>query len=140
MTQLATNRFELAMNGIRYNVHRATPEIGTPIEAVMSPAYWAHVSAKMAAWDEIRVIAEDGSYFLELLVRDVGHLYAKVALKASPIEFDKEVVEVPQGYEIKWRGPVSKFGVVRGTDVLKDKFVDKGEARAWLDELLKKVA
>lgn len=139
MTQLATKGFELSINGIRHNVFRVTPEIGTPLPALLEAGYWAHVSAKMRAGDRLEVLAEDGAYFAELLVRDAGNLYAKVGV-LSYTEFGKEAVESVPGYEIKWRGPSAKFGVLRGKDVLKDGFVDKGEARVWLDDLVKKVA
>lgn len=141
MTQLATNRFELSINGIRHNVFRVKPEIGTPPVALLDPHFWAHVSSKMSVGDIIEVIAEDGSYFAELLVRDVGNLFAKVAFKNPVMEFSKpEDVELPAGYEVKWRGPKLRYGVLHGTDVLKDGFVDKSEARTWLDDLLKKAA
>lgn len=142
MTQLATNRFELSINGIRHNIFRVTPEIGTPPSALLDPHYWAHVSAKLSVGNIIEVMAEDGSYFAELLVRDVGNLYAKVAFKNPPMIFSKmdEVIETPAGYEVKWRGPKARFGVLHGKDMLKDGFVDKAEAHAWLDDLLKKAA
>lgn len=140
MTQLAGNRFELSINGIRHNIFRVTPELGTPSAALLDQHYWAHVSAKLRVGDVIEVLAEDGAYFAELLVRDVGNLYAKVALK-NVIEFAKaEALPTPVGYEVKWRGPKLKFGVLHGTDVLKDGFIDKTEAHIWLDELVKKAA
>lgn len=142
MTQLATNRFELSINGIRHNVFRVKPEIGTPPAALLDPHFWAHVSAKMSVGDLIEVLAEDGSYFAELLVRDVGNLFAKVAFKSPVVEFSKaeDEREVPAGYEVKWRGPKLRFGVLHGRDVLKDGFVDKAEAHTWLDDLLKNKA
>lgn len=142
MTQLATNRFELSINGIRHNIFRVTPEIGTPPAALLDPHYWAHVSAKLSVGNIIEVMAEDGSYFAELLVRDVGNLYAKVAFKSPVTVFskDEDVQPAPAGYDVRWRGPKCKFGVYHGADMLKDGFVDKSEARAWLDDLLKKAA
>lgn len=141
MTQLATRNFELSINGIRHNIFRVTPEIGTPPAALLDPHYWAHVSAKLRFGDVIEVLAEDGSYFAELLVRDVGNLYAKVAFKNPVTVFSTdEAMEAPVGYAVKWRGPKARFGVIHGTDVLKDGFVDKAEAHAWLDDLLKKAA
>lgn len=141
MTQLATNRFELSINGIRHNIFRVTPEIGTPPSALLDPHYWAHVSARLSVGNIIEVLAEDGSYFAELLVRDVGNLYAKVAFKSPVTIFSNdEALEAPAGYEVKWRGPKARFGVLHGKDVLKDGFVDKTEAHAWLDDLVRKAA
>jgi hypothetical protein len=142
MTQLASNRLELSINGIRHNIFRVTPEMGTPPAALLDPHYWAHSSAKLRIGDIIEVLAEDGSYFAELLVRDVGNLFAKVAFKSPVMVFsdEAETAETPTGYEVKWRGPKAKFGVLHGKDVLKDGFVDKTEAHAWLDDLVKKAA
>ena len=139
MTQLAPNRFELSINGIRHNIFRVTPEMGTAPDALLDPHYWAHVSTKLSIGNIIEVMAEDGSYFAELLVRDVGNLFAKVAFKNPVTIFsnDEDLV-TPVGYEVKWRGPKARFGVVHGKDVLKDGFVDKAEAHAWLNDLLKK--
>lgn len=140
MTQLATNRFDLSINGIRHNVFRCRPELKTPIAALLEQGFWAHVSAKLRMGDIIEVLPEDCSYFAKLLVRDAGKLYAKVAV-IEHVELNKadEDIQVA-GYEIKWRGPTHKFGVIRGKDVLKDGFVDKAEAKAWIDETLLKAA
>lgn len=140
MTQLATKNFDLSINGIRHNVFRVTPEVETPLSAILDPAYWAHVSAKMRPGDLLQVMPEDLSYFAELIVRDAGNLYAKVAVLHHVVFNKAEEVKTPEGYEIRWRGPKCKFGVVRGNDVLKDGFLDKGEAKTWLDDLLRKAA
>lgn len=141
VTQLAPNRFEMSINGIRHNVHRARPELGTPIDAITDQAYWAHVSSKMRVGDLIEVVPEDASYFAELFVRDVGKLYAKVSVLRH-LELNKRDAEVqtPAGYEVRWRGPQAKYGVVRGKDVLKDGFVDKAEATQWITDNLVKAA
>lgn len=141
MTQLSPSR-------LKYAEHErqqwfVVPEHGTPFEALLDPAYWAHVSMKFRPCDEIVIHAEDGSYFARLLVRDAGRLYAKVAT-LEHIELDK--VDVLQGgapglpgHEVKWRGPIHKWSVVRGADVLKDNMT-KEEAQAYLATYTKTVA
>lgn len=140
MTQLTSNRFR--SNEHENNYWTVYPEHGTPFEALLDPGYWAHVSAKMKPYDELRVIAEDGSYYGKLLVQDAGKLYAKVAKLEY---YDLNVVEVKQagvaleGHEVKWRGPVDKWCVVRGKDVLV-KGKTKDEANSWLAQYGRTIA
>lgn len=136
MTQLAINRFELSINGIRHNVFRVKPEMDTPIDAMLDQSYWAHVASKMQPGDLIEIVPEDRSYIAELFVRDAGHLYAKVALKSHTV-FGKADSKTPDGYEVKWHGPHAKYAVLLGADKLKDGFVDKAEANAWIAEFKK---
>lgn len=140
MTQLQTIRFKNAEN--ERNQWFVVPEAGTPFEALLDPSYWAHVSAKLRPCDEITINAEDGAYYGRLLVQDAGKLYAKVA----KIEYvDLEKVEVLQGtpglagHEVKWKGPVLKWCVMRGVDVLKDG-MQKSEALTWLGQYGKTLA
>jgi hypothetical protein len=132
MTQLQPARLKDA--NYERHMHFVVPEHGTPFEALLDPAYWAHVSAKFKPCDQIEVHAEDGSYYGRLLVRDAGKLYAKVS-KLEYVELDKvEVLQAGpmlEGHTVKWRGPVHKWSVVRGVDVLKDGMT-KEEAQAYL--------
>lgn len=143
MTQLQTTRFESSEH--MRNVWVAVPEHGTPFEACLNPAYWAHVSARMRPWDRIEILPEDGSYFGELLVQDAGRLYAKVAvLRHLPLT----VVEVrgedaaTSLYEVKWAGAVKKWRVMRKADraELRDKFQTQGEASSWLTQYVRTVS
>lgn len=140
MTQLMPVRLKFAEN--ERNQWFVVPEAGTDFDALLDPAYWAHVSAKFKPCDIIEVHAEEGSYYGRLLVQDAGKLYAKVA-KLEYVELDK--VEVTQsnpaltGHEVKWRGPIHKWCVVRGPDVLKEG-LQKSEAHAWLGQYSKTLA
>lgn len=140
MTQLASNRLHEART--RRNIWTVTPEHGTPFEEILKDGYWAHVSVKMRPGDRVEVLAEDGSYFAELLVQDAGRLYAKV----YPLRHVKlEAVEVTEGgpmmegYEVKWQGPILKWCVLRGKDRLKDG-MDKHSAVQWMQNHAKAVA
>lgn len=140
MTQAQPSRLKLSVD--ENNSWTFYPEIGTPFETLLEPGFWAHVSAKFKPYDEIRVIAEDGDYYARLLVLDAGKLYAKV----KKLEFhDLGKVEVMQtgpvleGHFVKWRGPLHKWCVLRGNDVLKDSMT-KEEAHAWLGQYSKSVA
>lgn len=136
VTQLTPRNFQQS-SAFRNQWH-AHPEFGTPIEALLTPGYWAHVSAMLRRGDIISALAEDNSYYAELLVLEAGKLFAKVVLK-SKLEITSAQmsnIAIPDGYEIKFRGPVLKWCVLRGTDCLKDR-VDKSTAEAWLADHLR---
>jgi hypothetical protein len=135
MTQLAPKNFEPSET-VRNEWH-VKPEYGTPPEALLDSAYWAHVSSKMRRGDIVYALSEDNSYFSELLVLDAGKLFAKVAqLRCVQITQAQFVnVPVPEGYEVKFRGP-KKWSVLRGKDVLKDD-MDKATAEQWLVDHVK---
>lgn len=132
MTQLAPRNF-VASEVVRNQWH-AKPEYGTPPEALRDPKYWAHVSSHMRRGDVVTALAEDNSYYLELLVLDVGKLFAKVCeLRCKMIEPSQMLnVVVPVGFEIKFRGP-RKWSVLRGDDVLAEG-MDKQAAEKWLTD------
>lgn len=137
MTQLQTARHSIDAANKR-NWHYVVPEAGTPFEAVLDPAYWAHVAAKMAPGDWIEVDDETGEYTALLKVRDAGRLYAKVGVILFK-RYDEHVdvlqdSPLTKGFEVKWRGNLHKWCVVRdGKDVVKDGGMSKPEAYSWLN-------
>lgn len=134
MTQLAPRNFHQAET--KRNLWTVVPEFGTPSQALLDPSYWAHVSAMLRRGDIISVLPEDNSYYSELLVMDVGKLFAKVVeLRCVKIESSKSLnINLPEGFEIKFRGPM-KWSVLRKGEVLKDGML-KQEAERWLSEHL----
>lgn len=137
MTQLAPNSLKPA-ESVR-NQWQVEPEHGTPADALLNPAYWAHVSVKMRRGDIVYALPADNSYWSELLVIDVGKLYAKVVqLRCVAISQAQLVTNpIPDGFEIKFRGKDSKWSVLRGKDVLKDKLESAQAAEGWLTDHLK---
>lgn len=135
MTQLTPRNFKAAE--VVRNQWVALPEFGTPPEALLDKAYWAHVSAQLTRGDIISALAEDNSYWSELLVLEAGKLFAKVVqLRCIQITSAQMLnMSVPDGYEIKFRGP-KKWSVLRGSDVLKDG-MDKAAAEQWLTDHVK---
>jgi hypothetical protein len=61
-------------------IFAVTPEYGTKIEDVLKPEYWAHVASKLKPRCRIEVLAEDNSYFAELLVITCGKTFASVTV------------------------------------------------------------
>lgn len=117
----------------------ATPSAGTTREDVLDPIFWAHVAKNLRPMTEIRIMPKDGSWYGVYLCIYADRTQAKVV----ELSFHKmsEVVEeaVPTGYEVKWRGPVAKWGVVRLADKesVQDGFPAKEEAQKWLSNYLK---
>lgn len=110
------------------------PATGTPLEDLLRPEYWASIK-QLKAGCRIWVIAEDESYWAELLVRKVGQGYAKVqTLRSGSLQ--EPVVDLPQGegYDIEFRGAIVKHRVVRKSDghVLKQGLDTYEDAAAWL--------
>lgn len=144
MTQLATNRFK--PSEVVRNQWHVRPEHGTPPEALLDPYYWAHVSAQMTRGDIVIAFPDDNSFWMELLVIDAGKepdgrkkAYAKLCqLRCVTISASQMLnIEVPEGFEIKFRGP-RKWSVLKGKDVLKED-MEKSAAEQWLTDHIKTV-
>lgn len=118
-------------------------DFGETIETVTEPTYWTHVAKSLRTGHHIEIIAADGSWWADLLVRAVGSHDAVVqALQfvelGEPVQ--AETSESP--YEIKWRGPARKFGVIRKADkeVLRDEFDVREKAEKWLKNHMQSLA
>lgn len=122
---------------------RCNPEVATSFEDLFRPEYWAHVAATVLAGDRIEALAEDMSYFAELLVVDASRNWVKVKLlrKVELTEEEAEPLVVDEEYEVKWRGN-RRWSVVRRVDgaVLQENLASKAEGYAWLADHQKKVA
>lgn len=139
--QLNASRVQLGEH--TRSIYEAIAEPGTTESDLIEPSYWAHLASRLRAKDRIEVHADDGAWFAELLVLDAGRAYAKVAV----LRFIKLEASVPgneladmQGHEIKHRGHSAQWSVLRGKDVLRDKFATREQASQWLAAHLRAVA
>lgn len=129
----------------RRNLWCVDVDIGVKPEDLVSLNYWAHISQYLKAGDRIEAQAEDGTWIAELLVRDSGVNWAKVALlrKHDLGEFspEKRGVLLP-GHTVAYAGTHVLWRVVRDVDkkVLKDKLKNEGDAYAWLASYAKQIA
>lgn len=131
-------------------VYRANIPAGVPMDRLLEPDYWAHVAERLRPGFIIEVLAQDGSYFGELLVRKaaktevhcwllrhvplVSAATAKAAAPAAPGNAGADDFKVEFGGAHKWR-------VV---DTRTNEVVHKGEpsehdAREWLAKYLEEV-
>lgn len=138
VTQLAPNRLMLAEHA--HQSYVAYPETGTPPDALLDPKYWAHYSVNpntdMKPGDIVLVKPEDGTYFMELIVRAKAAGGVKMA-KLRLVELDKSDPGEDLGdYEVKWSGNRLKWRVIRKSDKreLVNGIETQDAARDWLRE------
>jgi len=132
--------FHLAQHKRR--VHLAIVPENVTIDDVLKPGYWKNVAAKLAPFDIIEILAEDGTWEAELRVTRCEEQWAKVVVRHGPLQLetaDKPETEA-SGYTLKWSG-ARKWRIIRDNDgaVIKEDLPTKGAAQVELDELLKKL-
>lgn len=119
-----------------------TTNDGETLEDTLAPSYWTHVAGKLTPNDIIEVHAVDGSYYAELYVRSVSRLEASVAVLAK-YEFNQtDAPAFDADYEVKWRGPARRWGVIRVKDkaVVRDGFQTQDLAAMFLMDYRRSVA
>jgi hypothetical protein len=119
----------------------AVAEIGTTIDDVMQPEYWAFHAQKLSPWDKIEIQWEDMSQWVEVMVLDCAKTWAKVyIIREERIsqgllreECDVAVTRILASHEIVHRGP-RKWSVIRKSDreVIKEDLNLKDDAEEWL--------
>lgn len=134
MPSLAKSSFKLLTYG--NNQWRCVAAIGTPYERCLQDDYWSTVSTELQPYDEINLIAADGSYFAKLLciaasrgharVMELGHWPLPVLLVAGD--------SLPVNHEVFWGGPEEGFCVRRISDsvMLGKNFANRNEAIEFL--------
>lgn len=140
MRQLIVPRFALAEH--KRAIWQATIEQGVTFEEVIDPAFWSHVANKIEPYSRIECVSEDGTYFAELMVMDVGMGFVKTSVLRfvelmAPTKVDGEHSK----YEVRFQGPYKKHVVIRKEDgmVLKEG-MSKVEANEWLTGHVKSMA
>lgn len=122
-------------------VYRVIAEEGTTLDEILRPLYWASVAANLQRFDLIEVIADDEAWFLQLIVRDCGRGFAKVAI-LSKVDFDAADADKPvtlEGFSINWKGPKRRFVILRDADntIVKEEIASKAQALAWVQDFIR---
>jgi hypothetical protein len=135
------SRFDLAE--VRRNIWYATPADGTTFDEIMAPGFWVHIADRLRPTDEIVVHFEDGSGRLDLQVLSSGRNWASVGLIAKS-DFNAPALAhgADATFTVKWRGPHSKWAVIRtaDNDVIRDKFETEENAIFYAREHPARVA
>lgn len=113
--------------------HHTVP-VGQSFEDTLEPSYWQHVAARLRPGHEIKIAAEDRTFWGHLFVRDTGKLEAKVGV-ISKVSFDHVADNDSDDADtfVKWRSPSTLYGVFRKDDkeCLHDGFATKEAALVW---------
>ena len=136
---LIASRFQNAEHA--RTVWRVVAEEGTTLAEVCKPIFWAHVAHTMARFDKIEILADDETWYAELMVRDCGRGFASTVV-LSHIEFDANEGDKPvsaEGFEIGWKGVKRRFVVIREADrtLVKEELPTKAAAMAWVQEFVR---
>jgi hypothetical protein len=119
------------------------PEIDTGLSDVLKSDYWTHVTKSLRVGHRIEVLAADGSWWAMLIVRAVGS-HDAVVQELQHVELGSQVEAkvTDSPYEVKWRGPARKFGVLRKEDgeIIRDEFQVKEHAVKWLKNHMRNLA
>lgn len=117
-------------------VHRTTIPSGVSFADILPADAWSLVSARFVQGDIIEALAEDGSWYAELLVRECSNVHAKVGVlmhKDFVVKTAVPVVEDPD-FKVEFKGPNHKWSVIRVKDAVnvKNGLSSREEATAWL--------
>lgn len=138
--QLNPGRFKEHQYANTNFIVEAEPD--TKPEQVLDTAYWSHVAVNLRPFDRIDVHAEDGAWWMELLVVAATRNWAKVVVVQRLDLADADPVPIQvEGYEVKWRGP-KKFAILRLKDgqVIEENIATRDLAHQLLEQFTKKVA
>ncbi len=117
---LLESRYDLAEH--KPNQWFATVPEGVEPNDLFQTAYWSHVAYKLRPMDEIIVTNDACAWRIHLLVEDAWQVGARVAELGRHSLAPLEQPETEHDLRIQWRGPHSKWCVVRRDGVLiKDK-------------------
>jgi hypothetical protein len=134
--RLTVDRFKEAEYTRR--VWSMTPAENTEVDHLLKPEYWSLVAAKLNPTDRIEVVAEDNSWFADLLVISAGGNWAKVKLlRHVPLNDSEDDANLGSSqFKVMYGGVKAKHKVVRNADnvVMKDGFPTKAEAIKWMQE------
>lgn len=107
---------------------------GTPREATLLPIFWVHVARKLRPLAKVSVIAEDGTWYQELLC-----LFADGAdIRMHELGYWGLEETVPAenagDLSIKWAGPRHLYRVIRNSDgqIMEHGFRSKTDAMRWI--------
>jgi hypothetical protein len=111
-------------------------ELGTTLEELQDPGYWAHISQKLQIFDHIECRAEDGQWVAHFIVVQAEKNWARVVLdRLVNLRPAGQLKEVPsEKHRVEWKGGQYKYAVIRTSDskMVKAEFDDKSAAQEWL--------
>lgn len=135
---------EFGLAAHKYQLHNAVVPEGTTNETLQDPLFWANVRHKVRGHDEIRVVAEDGSFTALLLVSyaDQFQVIAKIVWRVDLEATNPAELSTAQSrYIVKVCGSLGWCLVDTETDTkLKTKLPSQSIAHRELEEHLRALA
>lgn len=107
---------------------------------IFQPEFWANVAGQLTVGDRVECYAEDGTYFMEVIVIDIAQRTdTKAPNWANVVELryhdlvraEDKGLKLPEGFVAKWRGgakwSVLRLGATQGEDQI---IIEKQSTRA----------
>jgi hypothetical protein len=122
---------------VRLTYHITPPE-GTKPEDLLLPDFWVHVARQMRAGDRVEVLSLDRSWYLELIVLEVGRDGmggARVAFIHGPVDLvNSETITQKEPYGVRWGGVEAQWQVVdlESGKTIKEHLPSKEVAQRWV--------
>jgi hypothetical protein len=112
-------------------------EVGTKIDEVLDPGYFALMCTQFQPFDRIEVRAESGEWVVELMVLRVERTWCRTHLLQA-YKLSNDVADVAQAaprHKVEHKGTMKKWTVIRISDgaSVQDGFASKELAHQWLD-------
>jgi hypothetical protein len=134
------------ISGFEYGnvVWAATLESGWTLDDALDPKFWSLHAQKLRRYDKIEVRTDDGAFYADLLVTQVGSGFAFVHV-LQYVQLDGAVTPTREqqedGYEIRDLGPIKAWCVIRKSDavVIREKSPTRRDAETWLGEYKERI-
>jgi hypothetical protein len=112
-----------------------TAEVGTTVEDLKDPNFWALAALQLSQFDHVEVRMETGEWVAELMVAECERTWARMHL-LQVHDFggpSAEPASATGKYRVEWKGVHRKFAVIRNSDatVLKEG-MSKADANLWM--------
>lgn len=113
---------------------RTTDEI---MALVLKPDFWTPVGNQMQSLDRLEVVSDDMTFYTEFVVVRADSVSGVVLRPLVGIKLDgvgprDTALRDRTGMVVEYRGPHLKWCVLRGEQVLRDKFQTEGDAYTWI--------
>lgn len=121
-------------------IHNAVIPYGVTVKQALEEGFWANVANGVNMYDEIRMLAEDGSWLARAIVYDKHPRFLVLRL----LEYYEFEVVRPLGavftkddLSVVYRGPVLLHCIMRGDEVIKSKIAKRADAMQELEQYLR---
>lgn len=129
-------------------IHQFIAPMGHKFDDLLRSEYWAHIANRIQGpMDRIECLAEDYTFYAELMVMDKGTNWVKVVALSGPTDLsasapsEKLEAEISP-FEVTFAGPKARYRVIRKSDneVIKEGFPTRGDAEKYTTEYRRSLA